>query len=404
MSLIREAVSGPSVFKDEGPLSLEYLPPRLPHRDSQLKLLAQLFRFTLEKPGSSSERVLISGDIGTGKTVLAQRFGSDIGRVARERKIKLHYVHVNCRECRGSLFMMLKRVLAHFRREFPQRGLSAEELLDDLLTLLDREGAYLILALDEMESLIATDGSTALYSLTRVQESRMGSPLRMSLVGILRDLEALKKLDRSTIGTLQRNLILLERYSAEQLEAILKERVTLAFKEGTVPTETLKFIADLAAQTGDARYAIEVMWRSGKYADTSAAKEVTPEHVRKAVGSVYPDLQGKYVRDLSLHEKMLLLALARVLQSSGAAYATIGHVEKEYEVVCEEYGEEHKKHTQIWSYAQRLSAIGIATAKISGQGQRGKTTLLGLKLTPAEAMRKWVESSLETRKRVRRNY
>jgi len=347
LSLIREAVSGPSIFKDEGPLSLEYLPPRLPHRDAQLKLLAQLFRFTLERPGSSSERVLISGDVGTGKTVLAQRFGHDIERVARERRVNIRYVHVNCRECRGSLFMILKRVLANFRKDFPQRGLSGEELLEGLLAVLDRDQAYLILTLDEMDSLIGTEGSAALYSLTRAQETRIGSPLRMSLIGILRDLEALKKLDRSTTSTLQRNLIPLERYAADQLEAILKERVRLAFKEGTVPTDTLGFIAELAAETGDARYAIEVTWRAGKYADAGGAKEVTPEHVRKAVGSVYPDLQGKYVRDLSLHEKMLLLALS------------------------------------------------------SGEGQRGKTTLLGLKLTPAEAMRKWVESNLEVRKRVR---
>jgi len=404
LSLIKEAVSGPSVFKDEAPLSLEYLPPRLPHRDSQMKLLAQLFRSTLEKPGSSSERVLISGDIGTGKTVLAQRFGKEIVQVAKEGKVAIRYVHVNCRECRGSLFMILKRVLAHFKKEFPPRGLSAEELLDELLAVLDREGVYLILALDEMESLIAAEDSTALYSLTRVQEARMGRPLRMSLIGILRDLDALKRLDRSTMGKLQRNLIVLERYSAEQLEDILRDRVRLAFNEGAVPMETLKFISDLAAQTGDARYAIEVLWRSGKFADTSASREVTPEHVRKAVGSVYPDLRGEYVRNLSLHEKMLLLGLARVLQATGAAYAPMGDVEKEYRVICEEYGEERKKHTQVWSYAKRLSAIGIATAKISGRGHRGKTTLLGLKLTPADAMRRWLESNLELGRQVRRRF
>ena len=80
--IIRETLSRPSIFKNEEPLSLEYLPPRLPHREKQLRFLAELFRSVLEKPGATSPKVLITGDIGTGKTVLTQRFGTDIQRTA----------------------------------------------------------------------------------------------------------------------------------------------------------------------------------------------------------------------------------------------------------------------------------------------------------------------------------
>ena len=42
--IVQDALSKPTIFEDEGPLNLEWLPPRLPHRENQLRFLAELFR------------------------------------------------------------------------------------------------------------------------------------------------------------------------------------------------------------------------------------------------------------------------------------------------------------------------------------------------------------------------
>ena len=81
--IVKEILSKPTVFQNEGPLSLEYVPLHLPHREDKLGFLIQLFRFALEKPAAMSQRVLITGDVGTGKTVLSQRFGLDITKAAK---------------------------------------------------------------------------------------------------------------------------------------------------------------------------------------------------------------------------------------------------------------------------------------------------------------------------------
>ncbi len=114
-----------SVFKDESKLDINYIPPSLPHRERQLKLLSHFFRFALERPGKMAQRVLITGKIGTGKTVLSQSFGLNIVKEAQEKGINLQYVHVNCRECRGSLFQILQRAVLKFYPRFPRRGFSA---------------------------------------------------------------------------------------------------------------------------------------------------------------------------------------------------------------------------------------------------------------------------------------
>ena len=399
--IVKETLERPTVFKDETPLSLEFIPRNLPHRDDQMRFLTQLFRFSLDSPFSTSQRVLITGDVGTGKTVLAQRFGTDLVKAAKGRKVNLQYVHVNCREAKGSLFMILKRVLTQFEPEFPKRGFAPEELLHTLMDMLDDKNIHLILALDEVEHLIRVEESTPIYNLTRIQEERVGKPIRLSLIFILRELEYLQKLDRSTIDTLQRNIVKLDKYSSRQLIDILQDRVSIAFKENAVTDEALELVADVGGQSGDARYAIELLWRAGKYADSEPSKRVLTDHVRKAAGSVYPLLRGEYIAALSSHEKYMLLALARILEESQEAYANMGTVEREYKAVCEEYDDKPRKHTQIWKYARGLGAIGVIAASKSGEGVRGKTTLLGLQSIPASTMREQLEAALAATSRKR---
>jgi len=385
-----------SVFKDESKLDINYVPPRLPHRDPELKLLNRFFRFAVETPGKMTQRVLVAGKVGAGKTVLTQLFGQNIIREAGKRGINLHYVHVNCRECKGSLFMVVQRVVLKFHPTYPRRGYSAQELLQALMQVLDEQKAYLILTLDELDALIQNEGSDSLYSLTRVQEDHQTTAQRLSLIGIVRDTALLNTLDASTRSTLQRSIIQLEEYSQPQLRDILNDRVTTAFHENTVPTQSVDLISELAvSEGGDARYAIELLWRAGKYTDADSLREVLPEHVRKAASSVYPTIRKDTISSLNLHQKLLLLGIARRFKQSDTAHLSMGEAEDAYAVICEEYGEEKRGHTQLWKYVHELSTLDIIKADSSGAGQRGKTTLISLPKIPAAELEKELSKTLK---------
>jgi cell division control protein 6 len=56
----------------------------------------------------------------------------------------------------------------------------------------------------------------------------------------------------------------------------------------------------------------------------------------------------------------------------------MGEAENAYAVVCEEYGEEKRGHTQLWKYVQELSALDVIKTEPSSVGLRGKTTLISL--------------------------
>lgn len=386
-----------SVFKDETKLDINYVPYRLPHRDSELRLLTQFFSFVLQSPERMAQRVMIAGDVGTGKTVLSQRFGADATREANRRGINLHYVHVNCRECRGSLFLILQHVVCTFHPNFPRRGYSAEELLRILMQILDEEKAYVILTLDEFDSLLENEGSEAVYKLTRLQETRQGKPQRLSLISILRNLERVEQLDASTRSTLQSNIINLEKYSKQQLTDILNDRVSLAFKPSTVPEDALSLVAELAlSENGNARFAIELLWRAGKYADAEGSGIIAPECIRKAVSSIVPAMRKSDLASLSLHEKLFLLGMARTFKESQKACVSLAEAERAYSVVCEEYALRPHSHTQLWKYLQALSATDMLKTEVSTAGSRGRSTLIYLPRIPARELEKELSADLDS--------
>ncbi len=389
-----------SVFQDEAKLDINYIPSRMPHREKEHRLLMEFFSFLLRCPEKMAQRVILTGDIGTGKTALCQRFGADITTEAHKRSVNLLYVHVNCREYRGKLSLILQHVVNVLRPNFPKRGFSSEEILRTLLQTLDEESTFMVLALDEFDSLIETEGSDAVYSLTRLQEMRPNMPQRISLICIMRDLQLTAKLDASAKSTLQRNVISLEKYGKTQLEDILNDRVSMAFESSTVPEDVVSLTADLArGESGNARFAIELLWRAGKYADAEDLSEVTPECVRKAVSSIIPSVQKNELTSLGMHERLFLIAVAEFFKNSTKAYATLSELEEAYAVTCEEFDAQPVSHTQLWKYVQLLSALGILKTEVSGAGARGRSTMVSLPAVSAAELEKELRLSLETRRR-----
>jgi cell division control protein 6 len=385
-----------SVFKDEAKLDINYVPSRLPHREREHRLLMEFFDFLLRFPERMAQRVIITGDVGTGKTALSQRFGADMTLEANKLGVNLRYVHVNCREYRGKLFLILQHALAVFRPSFPKRGYSAEELLSTLTQSLDEENAFTILTLDEFGSLIEREGSEAVYMLTRLQEMRHNKPQRISLICILRHLKETERLDASAKSTLQRNVISLEKYSKEQLTDILNDRVQMAFAPSTVQEDVVNMVSELAvSESGNARFAIELLWRAGKYANAEGLEEVLPECVRKAVSSIIPTLRKSELASLGLHEKLFLLGVARVFKESQRAYAALAEIEKAYAVVCEDFDEQPRGHAQLWKYMQFLSALGVLRTEVAATSTRGRATRVSLPSIPAYELEKELIAYIE---------
>ena len=91
---IEDELSRKSVFKSEHYLSIDYVPENLPHRETELRTLAQNFKSLIASPGRTSQKFIIEGPVGTGKTAVAKRFAEQMELAAKRpgRNLLLSYM------------------------------------------------------------------------------------------------------------------------------------------------------------------------------------------------------------------------------------------------------------------------------------------------------------------------
>ena len=389
MKYISEELSGPTVFKAIEKLDFDYVPAELPHRDEQLRKLVRIFGQILKS--NISENAFIKGNVGTGKTVMTKKFCMDFKKYSEDSGTALETVHVNCRR-RNSDSSVLLKIVTHFQPSFPDRGFSVDEMLDSIRKHLSSRKCHLIVVLDEVDVLIKKSGSNLIYLLTRFNEESVSGANAISLI-LISQLNVLDMLEQAALSTFKRtNIIELNKYSMKELVDILTQRIALAFKSNKVDTEAIDLIADIAAREGDARLAIELLWKAGQAADDNRNERVVPEHVRTAKSDI--TTIGIKIEDLNLHEQLILMLIARKLKKGGA-YTTTGEVEELYGVACEEYNQKPRGHTQFWNYIKNLDAYGFIIAKKSGEGIIGNTTVISISDIPAKELEEMLVRKFE---------
>ncbi len=382
MSIVESELGGPTVFRDLAKLDFDYVPTDLPHRDNELRAITRVFKGLAQ--GSQRENLLIHGPVGTGKTALAKRFGQDFAAHLRKSGKNLEVVHVNCRRRKTSGLAMLG-ILNHFEPHYPERGFGVGEMQRDLRKHLERRDAHLLVILDEVDALLRADGSDLVYDLTRFNDEAGPGWVGVSLM-LISQHDVLAQMDEAALSTFKKNVVEVEPYEGNALEAILRQRVDLAFHPGTVDDDSVCLIGDIAAEEGNARLAIEILWKAGVNADDNQRQLVTAEDVRTAKGDVSSHITETKLNALAKHPQIVLLALARRLRRDETAYATTGTVEETYRVVCEEFGEEARGHTMFWKYLKQLQDAGMILARLSGKGQAGTTQHISIPDAPAHVV------------------
>jgi cell division control protein 6 len=179
-------------------------------------------------------------------------------------------------------------------------------------------------------------------------------------------------------------------YDKFQLADILMHRMERAFRKDAVPLEIIDFISEVAEkENGDARYAISLLHGAGKEADNDASRQIKPEHVRRIAVGIFDVIVPDEIKFLSQHEKLALLGIARFFMSNTAPEATTGQIEESYHLVCEEYVEKARGHTQFWKYLKKLDDLDFVSMEMHASSQ-GRTQLIRLDKIPAEQLQEKV--------------
>ena len=378
MSGYLDRIGAGYVIKDPGPLDFDYVPENIVGREDFQNKLAARFS-SIDKPETSC-RAVISGPVGSGKTVLVKTFCRDLKRHLTNRR-EIRIAHVNCRNASTST-RVVQRILHAIDPGHPDRGLSMGELLLSLRKLTRRNSTHLIVILDEVDHMLRRSGDDILYQLLRIDEDQEGKgTLSLILISQEQIIDVLETAVLSRMG--KTNLIQIPSYNEDELYKITKQRVDLALNNGSCSDDIIRLIAQKSAPLGDARLAIELLKAASEACeirqDDHTLREISADDVHSKDKELSVDVVSEIdaLENLQSHAMLVLLAICRRLRKESSM--TTGDVENLYAVVCEEYDEKMKSHTTLWKYLKELEKRQLIVTRISAvTGGRGRTTHLSM--------------------------
>lgn len=367
----RQAVS--SIFSNRDVLHPDYIPETLPHREEEIKKLADVL--VVSAKGDRPSNVLLYGLTGTGKTVVANYVVKRLAEKALAIGVKLKYAYVNTRKI-DTPYKVLASIASSLDLRIPFTGLAISEVYRKYINALENWGGLHIVILDEIDYFVKRKGDDLLYRLLRINEDLSRS--KVSLIGITNNLYFVENLDprvRSSLGGVE---IFFPPYNAEQLSTILRQRAMIAFKPGVIDDSVISYCAALAAREhGDARRALDLLRVSGEIAEREGSSRVTIEHVKKALVEIEEGRLYQSIVSLPLHQKLVLKAIADLVEKNGQA--TTGDIYTRYVALSRERSLEPLSMRRVSDYIAQLDMMGIITAEVKSLGRRGLTKIVKMR-------------------------
>jgi len=369
-------LKGPKIFNNRNALEPSYIPEILPHRDVQIKDIAEKTACALL--GDAPPSFLCYGQTGTGKTATIRYVSQKLAQ--QNSEIKPWWIYINC-----NVVSTPYRILAHIYNtisrdeKIPPTGLPKDIIFKKLLGLLDSRvgGSICFLVLDEIDILVdKKGGNEILYDLTRLNENL--DHCKSSLIGISNKLKFRNSLDPRILSSLGEEHIVFPSYDASELRDILNERAKIAFYEYVLKEDIIPLCAALAAKEhGDARKALQLLRKAGELAERAQSKIVTSKYVEKAQEDIEKDYIMEYIKGMPLQAQLVLTSIYLISKFSPDHIIISGDI---YDVHSEIRGLipgiRQLTKRRISDYINELALSGIISAEVKSMGHYGRTKII----------------------------
>lgn len=369
-------LKGPKIFNNRNALEPSYIPEILPHRDVQIKDIAEKTACALL--GDAPPSFLCYGQTGTGKTATIRYVSQKLAQ--QNSEIKPWWIYINC-----NVVSTPYRILAHIYNtisrdeKIPPTGLPKDIIFKKLLGLLDSRvgGSICFLVLDEIDILVEKKGGNEiLYDLTRLNENL--DHCKSSLIGISNKLKFRNSLDPRILSSLGEEHIVFPSYDASELRDILNERAKIAFHDYVLKEDVIPLCAALAAKEhGDARKALQLLRKAGELAERAQSKIVTSKYVEKAQEDIEKDYIMEYIKGMPLQAQLVLTSIYLISKFSPDHIIISGDI---YDVHSEIRGlipgVRQLTKRRISDYINELALSGIISAEVKSMGHYGRTKII----------------------------
>lgn len=292
-------MDGETLFQNESVFTPAYVPKDYIHRDSELAEIMLALKPGLR--GVAPVNALVYGPPGTGKTT-AVKYAFDELRQASK---KLLPIYINCEDISTPYAIFAKVYEALYGLTPPSTGKPIEDVKERVFTRLKKEDKGLVVALDEIDRL-ASDRTIDRILVDFLKAHSTYGFDRVGIIGITIKEDLLAGLDEKTRSVYNPARILFRRYNKSEIKDILGNRARHGFYDGALSDGLLAYIADKTYDSGDLRTGIDLMRRSGLLAENDAVREITKEHIDKALGHLPAQRMEEAVENLLEEDKSLL--------------------------------------------------------------------------------------------------
>jgi len=383
------------LLKDERFLGVDFH-PKILHRDEELRELMLYYMVLITSCGERAVNLFIEGERGVGKTSTIKYFCSGLEKSAQERGVNLKYIHINCKLSRTE-YKVLTTINSALNKKIPQRGFSPQDLLDFLREFVEKENIFLILVLDELDSL-DEKGAELLYSLVRINDDTIESKVkRINIIGIVRNVTFLSNLVKDIHHYFLNHPILFEKYTRKQIFDILKQRASISFNENVISDEILQFIAEIVYEIGDVRCGLNILWSATKIAENKGLNIITLDCVKKAFQNLVPYPIKDMLNHMAEHKLLLLYTITVRLQENGNLNVSLTEAIEDYKKICSLSGIPPRAYSQLWNYIQECKKDEILQVDIEGSGIRGRKAFIQIPGMPLNTLIQNVTSVLESK-------
>lgn len=300
-----------AIIQNEKALLPENAPPALLLRETELKEIADTIQPLLNH--SHSENLFIHGPAGSGK-LTSMRYV--LGALSKQTA-KVVPVYVNCWEYPTQMGVYSK-IIEALEIPIPRRGLATDEVFTRIRERIDHDGISILLVLDKVHSLILRGDENIFHAVARANEN---SRTRFGVISISSDSQVLQKLSDPVRALLHFTTLEFKEYTLEQLVQILTDRASKAFATGACPAPVLEACAKIGkANNGNARLALEILWKAARLAERHGARKITvsdvdevssrTDYAHALMEDCFTDFNMKEM-GLSEEEKLALRIIAR---------------------------------------------------------------------------------------------
>jgi cell division control protein 6 len=157
--------------------------------------------------------------------------------------------------------------------------------------------------------------------------------------------------------------IQLKPYDFEEAKKILEYRSDLALKEYVVNEDILNMVSQIVTDHKDMRHGIEILRKSGLYADREGLDRITADIIREASNDVYPTFRAEIVDQLNDQELLALFGIARSLINKDEPFTLVDEAFEEYQIISETYSIEPHVKMSFRKYIRTLNQLKIIASK-----------------------------------------